>query len=130
MVKSIRSVVIVLLILTIIIGLQGAVFAANDEVTSLLLEGDTILGDSPANNVPANNGADGGLLPGNTNAENTQPPVLNNTPVNKTPVGNNNPGQGMPQAGENDIYIVTLLIIVCGVVTVYAYKKIRDYNGL
>ena len=132
MVKSIRSIVIVLLILTIIMGLQGAVFAANnaDEVTSLLLDGDIIGDPTPANNNAADQG---GLVPGNTaNNEQTQQPVLNNPvneTVNKTSTGNNVP-EKIVQAGENDIYVVTILIVLCGIVTVYAYKKIRDYNGL
>lgn len=135
MVKSIRSIVIVLLVLTIIIGLQGAVFAANDEVTSLLLEGDSIIGDTPGNNVPANNNAgDGGILPGNGNVlPGGGTPAGNNLPVFNTQANNppaNNNQRDIPQAGESDIYIVTLLIVLCGAVTVYAYKKIRDYNGL
>ena len=34
----------------------------------------------------------------------------------------------IPQTGDNDFYVVSALVLVCGVAAIYAYKKIRDYK--
>lgn len=44
------------------------------------------------------------------------------------PAQGTTPGQQLGQYGENDIYIVTALIVVCGISAIFAYKKIREFN--
>ena len=60
--------------------------------------------------------------------------VVNNTKVNNSVVNNskannsNKKASGMPDTGVD--YSIVLIIAVCGISTVYAYKKIRDYNNM
>ena len=56
--------------------------------------------------------------------------VSNNvTTYNNTTNTNTNTNRNeLGQYGENDIYIVSVLMVVFGVSAIYAYKKIRDYN--
>ena len=62
---------------------------------------------------------------------NTEPTTIapTTTTTNTTSVSSyNNTTSTLPKTGENDIYVVSALILVCGVSAIYAYKKIRDYN--
>lgn len=34
----------------------------------------------------------------------------------------------LPQTGVTDGYVVAVLVVVCGISAIYAYRKIRDYN--
>lgn len=34
----------------------------------------------------------------------------------------------LPQTGVTDGYVVAILVAVCAISAIYAYKKIRDYN--
>ena len=152
MVKSnVKSLLIILLLTVIIIAsFQISVFAASDDGLSLLLDENSTNGNSTLGTTPGNNTNDSGLLSGNNEllvgnsiagnnttgqnvqGNNTVPPVLNNTVGNNVPTLNNTYGNQdtLPKTGENDIYIVTVLIAIFVVVTIYAYKKINDYNGL
>lgn len=66
-----------------------------------------------------------------TNQTNT-PTTTVVAPTTNTSVSNynntNTNTSTLPKTGENDIYIVTVLLVVCGISAIYAYKKIRDYN--
>ena len=90
-----------------------------------------------ATNVFATN--DVGVLLGNNNAannnapQNIEPAPINNTtsnnltPNNITPNNvNSNNTTKIPYTGVN--YSVVVVIAICGISTIYAYKKIRDYN--
>ena len=57
---------------------------------------------------------------------------VNTAPVNKvtntvknTTIKTNT--ESLPKTGENDIYIVSALGVICLVTAVYAYSKIRNY---
>ena len=47
----------------------------------------------------------------------------------ETPVTNTNQNT-LPQTGDASDYAIFLLIGVCVVVSVYAYKKVREYNRI
>ena len=34
----------------------------------------------------------------------------------------------LPKTGVTDGYVVAILVTVCAISAIYAYKKIRDYN--
>lgn len=62
-----------------------------------------------------------------TNVEET-PQTNVEQPV--TPITNNTVQNTLPQTGDASDYAVFLLIAVCVVVSIYAYKKVRDYNKI
>lgn len=66
----------------------------------------------------------------NTTA-NVQNTVANTTPnisVPSTTTNRVNTTQTLPQTGVTDGYVVAILVIVCAISAIYAYRKIRDYN--
>ena len=77
----------------------------------------------------------GGLQVINENTQSDNNTLSNNTPTNNTNINTsnnntsryNNNTNTLPKTGVND-YSIALIIIVCLVSAVYAYKKIRDYN--
>ena len=73
------------------------------------------------NNINTNN-----ILPENTNT-NINTNTNTNTNLN-TSLNINNNTNSIPYTGVNNFSIIAI-IAVCGVVAVYAYKKIRDYNA-
>ena len=133
MVKSnVKSLLIILLTVIIIASFQKKSFAASDNgLAGLLLDENTTLGASASGNSENSNTQNNNTQIDNNVANNelpvTTPPVLNSQP---TPTISGNTQSTLPKTGENDIYIVSVLIGVFAVVTIYAYKKIRDYNGL
>ena len=68
----------------------------------------------------------------NTTNDTVAPVTTNTAPVATTNSSSNynvtNNTQTLPQTGENDIYVVGALLIICGVSAIYAYRKIREYN--
>lgn len=118
--SNVKSLFIILLAIIIIVSISKSSFAANDDgLAGLLLDENATLGDTDDLGDEET-----------TNEENT--PVLNVPTVNNvqqnTPA--NNQQSTLPQAGESDVYVVAVLIVVFAIVTIYAYKKIRDYNEL
>ncbi len=61
-----------------------------------------------------------------TNTTTTPPTTTNTTRVNTTNTANNT--QTLPKTGVTDGYVVAILVIVCAISAIYAYRKIRDYN--
>ena len=56
--------------------------------------------------------------------QNTEQNTTNNTASNTTA----NTTTTLPKTGVADGYVVAILVGVCAVSAIYAYKKIRDYN--
>lgn len=86
--------------------------------------------------------ADPVIIPGgnantynDTNVENTVPNIVSNTTtnvVNNTTsyrTNNTTTNTTLPQTGVTDGYVVAILVTVCAISAIYAYKKIRDYNA-
>lgn len=122
MVKSnVKSLMIILIAIIILASFATTSLAANDTgLQGLLLDENTTLGQNTEANNEENNEA---------NIDNT--PIINTPPVvNSTQDTALNQQSQLPKTGESDIYVVTLLIVVFATVTIYAYKKIRDYNQL
>ena len=75
---------------------------------------------------------------GSTNTQNDTvtniPEVINtttNTNVNtntNTSYRTNTNTETLPKTGVTDGYVVAILVTVCAISAIYAYKKIRDYN--
>jgi uncharacterized MnhB-related membrane protein len=68
---------------------------------------------------------------GSTNTQNDTatnvPNVVMNTTTNKN-VNTNTNTETLPKTGVTDGYVVAILVTVCAISAIYAYKKIRDYN--
>lgn len=78
-----------------------------------------IIGNPAAENETANNQTvDQGTNNTTFNAINTTYNIQTNTNTTTT----------LPKTGVTDGYVVAILIAVCGISAIYAYRKIRDYN--
>lgn len=73
---------------------------------------------TPANETVANNVV-------NNTTNNTVNNTVNNT--NKNSSYNNT---NLPKTGVEDAIPVAILVVVCGISAVYAYKKINDYKNI
>ena len=88
--------------------------------------------------VFASNEAPAIIIGGNTtenttsNTENTTPQnttTQNYTPLNtSTTYNTTNTTNTLPKTGVTDGYVVAILMVVCAISAIYAYRKIRDYN--
>ena len=78
---------------------------------------------------------------GSTNTQNDTvtnvPNVVMNTTTNTNVSTNTNTStsyrtntntETLPKTGVTDGYVVAILVTVCAISAIYAYKKIRDYN--
>ena len=69
----------------------------------------------------------------NSNSSNTNSNRTNNTNSNRTNNTNNSSiynNTSLPKTGISDTIPVALLLVVFGISSVYAYKKIRDYKNI
>lgn len=67
----------------------------------------------------------------NETVNNTVNNTINNTTyntVNTTQTYNTSATNTLPQTGVTDGYVVAILVTVCAISAIYAYRKIRDYN--
>ncbi len=48
--------------------------------------------------------------------------------VNTSTNYNTNTNNTLPKTGVTDGYVVAILVTVCAISAIYAYRKIRDYN--
>ena len=60
--------------------------------------------------------------------QNTVANTTTNISVPSTTTNRVNTTQTLPQTGVTDGYVVAILVIVCAISAIYAYRKIRDYN--
>ena len=66
-----------------------------------------------------------------TNVPNVVMNTTTNTNVNtntNTSYRTNTNTETLPKTGVTDGYVVAILVTVCAISAIYAYKKIRDYN--
>lgn len=63
----------------------------------------------------------------NNVTNNTANNVMNNITNNTTNNATTNNTTKIPNAGVD--YSIVFIIVVCGISTIYAYKKIREYNN-
>ena len=64
---------------------------------------------------------------GSTNTQNDTATNVPNTNTNTSYRTNTNT-ETLPKTGVTDGYVVAILVTVCAISAIYAYKKIRDYN--
>lgn len=110
---NVSKVLTFVLILFVVTCLATSSFADN---TPIIIGGSTNTENNTASNTPSTNVASNNV---------TQPTTISsyNNTANKV-------SSTLPKTGEADVYIVSILIAVCGISAVYAYKKIRDYNNM
>lgn len=80
-------------------------------------------------NTPANNAATDNSATTNNSATNNSAltsTLTPTTPVNNTSTLNSN----LPKTGIADNTVVFIVLGVCAVAAIYAYKKVRDYKGI
>lgn len=78
----------------------------------------TVQNDTPANETVVNNVVN-----------NTANNVVNNT-ANNTNKNSSYNNTNLPKTGIEDAIPVAILVVVCGISAVYAYKKISDYKNI
>lgn len=116
---------IVMLIVFVVIGLNVSVFATSSTNTVSLNNGFSFNLTNNSNTIPTNNTA-------TNNIEKDQEIPTNNTviPTNNANVNNANTNNAstkdVPNTGLEDM--PWLVIAVCGVSAIFAFKKIKEYN--
>lgn len=130
--KTKELVICILAIIALILSISTNVFATTTDFNALLQNMNT---NQSYQTIPDNSGANLGIIDLNNNNA-TQNNVtsgnttLSNVTPNTTPTTNNsnNTTNTIPYTGVNNFSIIAI-IAVCGILAVYAYKKIRDYNA-
>ena len=112
--KNKSMMVIIGIILALIIILCSDTVFAN----TIIIGGNTT-SNTTTGNVTANTTA---------NVQNTVANTTPNISVPSTTTNRVNTTQTLPQTGVTDGYVVAILVIVCAISAIYAYRKIRDYN--
>lgn len=113
--KNKSMMVIIGIVLALIIILcSNTVFAD----ATIIIGGNTTA-NTTTGNVTANTTA---------NVQNTVANTTTNISVPSTTTNRVNTTQTLPQTGVTDGYVVAILVIVCAISAIYAYRKIRDYN--
>lgn len=113
--KNKSMMVIIGIILALIIILCSDTVFAN---ATIIIGGNTTA-NTTTGNVTANTTA---------NVQNTVANTTTNISVPSTTTNRVNTTQTLPQTGVTDGYVVAILVIVCAISAIYAYRKIRDYN--
>ncbi|MEI3431096.1 MAG: LPXTG cell wall anchor domain-containing protein [Clostridia bacterium] len=88
-------------------------------ITNSVYAADTIVLSPTDNNIATDNSA----VANNSALTSTLTPT---TPVNNTSTLNSN----LPKTGIADNTVVFIVVGVCAVAAIYAYKKVRDYKGI
>lgn len=125
---NLKKLLVVLLMAVLMIGVSNVVFATEED------ENITFIPDENANNTTnetTNNTTTNNLF-NNTNStrNNTTNSTSNNTTKNTTTNANSSKynNTNLPNAGSVDGIGVMVVVAVFGILALYAYKKIRDYN--
>lgn len=87
----------------------------NNNITEIIDRGNNTIGNNTAGNNTAGNNTIGNNTAGNNTTGNN---VTTNKVANKTT---------MPDTGVD--YSILLIVAVCGISAIYAYKKISDYKN-
>lgn len=111
MMKRSSKLIIGIVLALVIVASSTLAFAANDETPAIIIGGDS----SNTQNTVENT------------TENTT--SQNYTPLNtSTTYNTTNTTNTLPKTGVTDGYVVAILMVVCAISAIYAYRKIRDYN--
>lgn len=111
------SKLIIGIVLALIIIANASVVFASNEAPAIIIGGNTT-GNTTENTA--------------SNVENTTPKnttTQNYTPLNTSTIYNTtNTTSTLPKTGVTDGYVVAILMVVCAISAIYAYRKIRNYN--
>lgn len=113
MMKRSSKLIIGIVLALVIIASSTLVFAANDETPAIIIGGDQSNTENTVENTTEN-----------TTSQNYTP--LNTSTTYNT--ANTNTTNTLPKTGVTDGYVVAILMVVCAISAIYAYRKIRDYN--
>ena len=123
--------VLVMVIMVAVICLSTSVFAAESgSFTSLGT------GNSSANSSASGNNSAGGNISSMSTNSSTNLSTTNNTlnstanTTNSTTLNSSYNSTNLPETGLQDSLPIVVLIVVLGISSVYAYKKVKDYQNL
>lgn len=117
--KTKELIICIISIIALILAVTTTVFASDTQDIS------SLMGDNTSN-TENNDFQQIGDTTNNTNNNSTNTNVTATTTNNTNTNSNVNKTATIPYTGID--YSVLLIIAICGVSAVYAYKKIRDYN--
>ena len=111
--KNSKVVMEIVIIISLLFALSTVVLADNTQI--IIGGGSTNTQNDTVTNIP--------------DVINTTTNTSTNTNTNtSTSYRTNNNTETLPKTGVTDGYVVALLVTVCAISAIYAYKKIRDYN--
>ncbi len=113
--KTKELIICIIAIIALVLTITTSAFAT---------EGTPDINSLMANNNTENNNFE--EIGETTNNTNTNTNVNTNTNINANVNNNTNTTTAIPYTGID--YSVVIIIAICGVSAIYAYKKIRDYN--
>ena len=113
MMKNSKVIMEIVIIISLLLALSTVVLADNTQI--IIGGGATNTQNDTATNIP--------------NVINTTTNTNTNTNINtNTSYRTNTNTETLPKTGVTDGYVVAILVTVCAISAIYAYKKIRDYN--
>ena len=111
MMKNSKVIMEIVIIISLLFALSTVVLADNTQI--IIGGGSTNTQNDTVTNIP--------------NVINTT--TNTNTNINtNTSYRTNTNTETLPKTGVTDGYVVAILVTVCAISAIYAYKKIRDYN--
>ena len=111
--KNSKVIMEIVIIISLLFALSTVVLADNIQI--IIGVGSTNTQNDTVTNIP--------------DVINTTTNTSTNTNTNtSTSYRTNNNTETLPKTGVTDGYVVAILVTVCAISAIYAYKKIRDYN--
>ncbi len=108
--KNSKVIMEIVIIISLLFALSTVVLADNTQI--IIGGGSTNTQNDTVTNIPE--------------VINTTTNVSTNTNTSTSYRTNNT--ETLPKTGVTDGYVVAILVTVCAISAIYAYKKIRDYN--
>lgn len=113
MMKNSKVIMEIVIIISLLFALSTVVLADNTQI--IIGGGSTNTQNDTVTNIP--------------DIINTTTNTNTNTNINtNTSYRTNTNTETLPKTGVTDGYVVAILVTVCAISAIYAYKKIRDYN--
>ena len=135
--KSLKKILAVLLIATMMVVVSNVVFATENDPVYIIDEANNTVANNTSNTSTTNSLFNNNTITNKTTVNNTTNNVVNTTTnsvnrnstnTTKTNSSTYNNNSNLPKAGSSDSFVVIAIIIAFAVLAMYAYKKIRDYN--
>lgn len=112
--KNSKVIMEIVIIISLLFALSTVVLADNTQI--IIGGGSTNTQNDTVTNIPD-------VINTTTNTN-----VSTNTNTNTSTSYRTNNTETLPKTGVTDGYVVAILVTVCTISAIYAYKKIRDYN--